>query len=935
MAPPGQRTFVPVPKAVGIQSLLARPEGAAVVSHPPMRSRDVKEAYRKRTRAAAPDPPTEVELRRQRLEAAHDKKERDKEKNAVKARAAKEKKAEKERAEREEKKRLGLPLVGVAASQATIAGFFRGGGMERRREVGGVELVRPLEAAPGADKENQDPEGEQPPAKRQKVEEGERKPMQRAPSKKRVFGQNLPLKVQVDAVRPVEKKQQRPSVSPSKKPPTELLQHVEENQRASRRPNPMLETESRGSPAKKRLRSSPVAKEAARDRPLGPRAEPAPSVPKMCKDTHKLEEKESVGNIGSDPRRTEQKLEERRLTPAREDISFTNRAMTTKSESKPASFSKTTPIAKPPTAPTAAPARMPPPKRMRSEPVNVANTPPHRRSSPPLYNRERGLSKPPPNPTTAHPPAAHALGPGPRKPQGQVTSTTYAKPLPKPNHPTMPPAVLPTEAPSAPFPGISFKPHGPAVLGHHPSAEAPARARSPPVPPAGRPPIVPIKQHVPLGSGHASLRTPAFAQPPQRPSAKPLTTLPAVPPQRPPAAYPQHSGHSRAPPITAASFGYLPSAQPRGPSKPAAPGPAFVRPTRPLHSATVPAFKSTNVSTGSTGFQKPKFLPKHVDLSIPTNPGMHTAGPGAGTGPPLSTQRFLEMHVDSVLPSPSQEERELQECSAAPPLRPAFVKPRPMVTSRPQPPPFRSRPLVPRFSKTPAARPNPTPQQSSRVNPIRLQAVQQMDDSLPFFSTQDWAISSQDIREVEDCSTPSKPPPRPRAGPRQSPLSKNTPFPAEASPPPPVLSSVAKGPARYIALRRTSVQSSPAVQAGLPPSGLPSVGKGLARKGLPDLTLVQAANPRANSGKPTLSPFGSCSDRPRFFNTQESVDPQEFMNLVAENIKACHGLEEERQQQQQDKAGGCGGGDQGTGALLSQETDYGDLDLDAADLMDF
>ncbi|KAK0752770.1 hypothetical protein B0T18DRAFT_483701 [Schizothecium vesticola] len=888
MAPPGQRTFVPVPKAVGIQSLLARPEGAAVVSHPPMRSREVQEAYRKRTRAAAPDPSTDVELRRQRLEAAHDKKERDKEKGAVKARAAREKKAEKERAEREEKKRLGLPLVG-------------GGGMERRREVGGVELVRPLEAAPGADKENKNPEGEQPPAKRQKVEEGERKPMQRAPSRKRVFGQNLPLKVHVDAVRPVDQKQQRPSVSPSKKPPTELVQHAEENQHAPRRPSPKRDTGSPGSPAKKRFRSSPAAKEAARDRldsapsgrPLESKAAPAVSVPKMCTDTHKLEGKESEGKesagiIGSDLRRAEQKLEKRRLTPAREDIPFSNRVMTTKSESKPASFSKPTSIAKSHPAPTAAPgARV------------FKTTPKSDNSASTGYSCARAGTQKPPKAggigdiceasTKDQPSNSASRNPAHRSAVRSFTGTLFQGTA--------------TSGTGAFFGGgtskSSFTDGAPSwTTAHYPFKKA------------------------------------SFAQPPQKPLTKPSTTLPAVPPQRPPVAYPKCSAHSRAPPTTAASFGYLPPAQPRGLPKRAAPRPAFVRPAHPQHSPTVPAFKSNNVSTGSTGFQKPKFLPNHIDPGTPTNPGMHTVGPKAGTVPPLSTQRFLEIYVDSVLPSPSQEERELQECSAVPPPRPAFIKPRPMVTSRPQPPPFKSRPPVPRFSKTPTPRPNPPPRQSSRVNPIRLQAVQQMDDSLPFFSTQDWAISSQDIREVEERVTPSKPPPKPRAELRPSPLGNNMPYLAEARPPPPILSSVAKGPARNIAPQRSSIQPSPVVQAGLPPRALPSVDKGPSRKGLLDQTLVQAANPRADSAKPTLSPFGSCSDRPRFFNTQESVDPQELMNLVAENIRACHGVEEERQRQQQDKAGGCGG-DQGAGALLSQETDYGDLDLDAADLMDF
>lgn len=927
MAPPGQRTFVPVPTTVGIQSLIARPEGEAVVSHRPMTSRDVREAYRKRTGAGAKAPPTDEELRRQRLVAATDKKERDKEKNLAKARAAREKKAERERAEREEKKRLGLPVVGVTASQATIAGFFRGGGMERRREVGGVELVKPLGVVEeDKDKENQDLEAQQPPAKKQKVEEGERKPMQRAPPKKKIFGRNLPFKGQAGAVRTVDHKHERPSHSPSKKKPTELVEYADEKQPSSRLPAPKLDTDSAGSQAKERPRSTP-AKETPRHRASEPKAEHARPVPKMYKDTRRLDDKESVGNTGS----------EARLTPAREAIPSINKtSATTRPVSEPDAFTKPTPIAKLPQVPTVSLARMPPPERMRSEPVHVANPPSHRRSSPPLHKRERGLSEPHPNP------AAHATGPEPRNLQGLVTPATYTKPLPKTDRPTVPPAIPPTKVTST-SPGSCPKPRGPGLLGY-PSVEAQTRARSPQMPPVSRPLIIPSKQQVPVGLGRPSVGAAAFAQPPQKPPAKPPTTLPAVPPQRHLVAYPKHSAYSRAPPITAASLGYLPPAEPRGPPKPAALAPAFVRPNRPQHSPIMPGFKSNNVSTGPAGFKTPKFLPTNGGPSTPTNTGMHTAGPGAGAGPPLSTQRFLEMHFDSVLPSPSQVERELQECSAAPPSRPAFINPRPVVTPHAQPPRFMAKPPVPRFNTTPSPRPNPIPRQS--VNPIRLQAVQamqEMEDSLPFLSTQDFAFSSQDIRELEDSDTPGKPPPTLRTKPRPSRLGNHIiPSVTEASPLPRVLSSAVKSPTGNVTPQPTPIQRanplSSIMQVGLPAHALSSVGQGLGMKGLPQpgppqQTVVQAANPPAGRGNPTLSPFGSCSDRPQFFDTQASVDPQEFMNLVAENIRVCHGIAEERQRQEDN--GESGGGNQGAGALLSQETDYSDLDLGSDDLIGF
>lgn len=853
MAPPGQRTFVPVPTTVGIQSLIARPEGEAVISHQPMTSRRVREAYRKRTAAA---PPTEEELRRQRLVAATEKKEKEKEKASAKARAAREKKAERERAEREEKKKKGLPIVEVTASQSTIAGFFRGGGLERRKEVGGVDLVKPLPLVPVAeDKENQESVGE-PPAKKQKLEEGERKPLQRAPSKKKIFGRNIPFKGQVDAVRHVNHKQEHPGVSPSKKIPTEIERHVGEKKSSSRQPSPKLDTESAGPQAKERVRSSPVEKETTQERSLGPKAEPPMPVTKVYMGTHKLEGKDSAGNTGS---RAEQNLGERKLAPATEGMPSSNMAMTMSSMSEPLAFSKPTSIAKPPHAATATSlSRMPPPERMRSEPVDLSYQLQERRSSTSLYKRERGLSQSHHKPATTHVPAANAPGHGPPNPQGLV-------------------------------------------------------------PPFKRPHVIPSKPARP------SVGATTSAQPLQKPLTKPLTTPQAVPPHRPPVAYPKYSAHSPAPPITAASYGYLAPAQPRDQPKPAASRPIFVRPARPEHSPSVPTFKSKNVSTGPTGFHTPKFLPsKHVEPSTSVHPGMGTAGLGTAQGPPLSTQRFLELNVDSFLPSPSQEERELRELSAAPPLRPAFINdPRSVVA--PRPPQFKSRPPVPAFNRTPAPRPNPAPRQSLSVRPVHL-TVQQMEDPLlPFISTQDWVISSQDMREVES-DTPSKPPHTLRTGPRPSPLGKNMTSDslAQANSPQPFLPSIAKGLGPSRLPRGTHMQPGNL--------SLSSVGNGPAIKGSPQQAPKQAARPPPATGHPTLSPFGSCSERPKFFDSQESVDPQEFMDLVAENIKVCHEIAQESRQP--GKSEGCVG-EQGAGASLSQETDYGDLGVDLADLMEF
>ncbi|KAK1831440.1 hypothetical protein QBC39DRAFT_351316 [Podospora conica] len=710
--------------------------------------------------------------------------------------------------------------------------------------------------------------------------------MQRAPSRKRVFGQNLPLVIPVDGL--VGQKRERPSASPEKKKFVEVVRPVEEKQRASQRQEAKPEGEETGSPAKKRLRLSPVAKEATQDRVQASKADPTPVAPKVCEDKYELEENKTTGNTGRDTIRTGQEGEAGRLTPAREGTPSINKTTGPISDAKPAALVQQTRTPRPTQPPSVSSSKMPPPGRARSETV-VANPPPHQ-PSPPVCNREPVPSKPPASSTAAHPSTDHAPGPDP---QGPSTLAAFAKPRPTTTHP----APLPTKSPVAASPDISSKPQGPGVR-EFPSAGAPARPHPQPVParPSAKPPISRPAVLPPRPAPNA------YAKPSTRSGPPPLTAqslgyLPPVQargapkpaaPRPAPNVYAKRSAYTGPPPLTAQSLGYLPPVQPRGPPKPAAPVPAFIRParpSRPQHSPAVTAFKSNHVSTGPTAFQRPKFLAKPANPSTPTNPGMHTAGPWAGTEPPSSTQMFLEMHGDSLLPSPSQEERELQECSPAPPRGPAFLNPRPISTSRPQVPQFKQKPPVPAFNGKPAPRPKPAPRQPMSVKPISFQAVQ-VDDGLPFISTQDLSFSSQDMREVEESSTPSKAAPKPWAGPRPSPLSSHGPSLAKASPLPRVL---------------------------------PAVGKGSATEGPAQQTPIQTANPPSCAVQPLSFGKGSATRGPAQQTPIQTVNPSD----------------DNREQPQKDKAESCGGG-QGPGTLLlSQETDYGDLDLDAADLAGF
>ncbi|KAB5513377.1 hypothetical protein GE09DRAFT_1231996 [Coniochaeta sp. 2T2.1] len=110
------------------------------------------------------------------------------------------------------------------------------------------------------------------------------------------------------------------------------------------------------------------------------------------------------------------------------------------------------------------------------------------------------------------------------------------------------------------------------------------------------------------------------------------------------------------------------------------------------------------------------------------------------------------------MPSPSQEARELQEMTPpapAPKARRPVWKPPPRFAARgPQvvkrampPPPPPPQPKAPGFRQTPTPRaPLPPLQLSQAIEPV-----------LPFFSTQDFMLSSQDIRDLQDTTeTPSK-----------------------------------------------------------------------------------------------------------------------------------------------------------------------------------
>ncbi|KAI1503295.1 hypothetical protein F5X99DRAFT_375591 [Biscogniauxia marginata] len=114
---PIQNTFSIIPNAPSAIPGESRP------SRPPMTSKQAKKAYRESNKAPKL---SKAERRRQELfEQDRIRREFEKERNQARARAARDKKKEKEEQERAERKKKGLPLVAVRASQDTIARFVR------------------------------------------------------------------------------------------------------------------------------------------------------------------------------------------------------------------------------------------------------------------------------------------------------------------------------------------------------------------------------------------------------------------------------------------------------------------------------------------------------------------------------------------------------------------------------------------------------------------------------------------------------------------------------------------------------------------------------------------------------------------------------------------------------------------------------------------
>ncbi|OIW22743.1 hypothetical protein CONLIGDRAFT_148050 [Coniochaeta ligniaria NRRL 30616] len=178
------------------------------------------------------------------------------------------------------------------------------------------------------------------------------------------------------------------------------------------------------------------------------------------------------------------------------------------------------------------------------------------------------------------------------------------------------------------------------------------------------------------------------------------------------------------------------------------------------HSMPPPPPSSSRFRKPFQESNRPKFLPKHLQTPVPHPPPVSTEHQPTPALPsesvlPTSTQLFVLSHLEDILPSPSQELRELDETA---PRRPPISKPRPPLWKPPPRFPARGVQTVHRPNPPPLPQLKaPRPRQPTTAAPRVHQIQQTIEPALPFFSTQDFTLSSQDIRDLEESTeTPSK-----------------------------------------------------------------------------------------------------------------------------------------------------------------------------------
>ncbi|KAL2015397.1 hypothetical protein VTK56DRAFT_5535 [Thermocarpiscus australiensis] len=172
-------------------------------------------------------------------------------------------------------------------------------------------------------------------------------------------------------------------------------------------------------------------------------------------------------------------------------------------------------------------------------------------------------------------------------------------------------------------------------------------------------------------------------------------------------------------------------------------------------SPTVPAFKQARPEPSAARVQRPRYLPAHLRSQATRSP---LPGPASANrqqtrhaqgnsipAPPTSTQLFIMSHIDEILPTPSQEARELQQDSPIPQSKePEAGSRRSTATASAGKPAFHSRNWT-----------RPVSHSNRLMAPPRRPRIPGAVEPpvIPFISTQDLILSSQDLRDLDETMT--------------------------------------------------------------------------------------------------------------------------------------------------------------------------------------
>ncbi|KXX83015.1 hypothetical protein MMYC01_200395 [Madurella mycetomatis] len=295
---------------------------------------------------------------------------------------------------------------------------------------------------------------------------------------------------------------------------------------------------------------------------------------------------------------------------------------------------------------------------------------------------------------------------------------------------------------------------------------------------------------------------------------------------------------------------------------------------------------------------------------------------------PTSTQLFVMSHMDDIFPTPSQEARELQgEQPIAKPARAASMRaPEPRQPTRQV---ARADPVMP---------PPPRPT-AEAVEPAMLM--------MPFISTQDLVLSSQDLRDLEDTAATQGSAARDSGCNNMAPsLHRDTPaLPQPSSRVSPQRTSQQETPCRPHRLRRKRNHAPGVVtmrELQELKSEIPAADHGFTLRASWPIPAPypepDKAAQKADAPIEALRPVSP--EKPRFFGPSGcGLD----VLLAMDESRKTHAEEERKRQTQLPVPNNLGGNttempQHNTAAngppAASQETDYGDLELDAADLLD-